>query len=270
MTSYVTLCFTCLTEVVGTNLESGRRPLTASGFPVTFLTEVASSLLKEAKDRPSSPSLVEVVREEVHRAFQPETPVTTAAQEEPALSYAAMVRRAPPAPRPYMAPPRLIIHGRSHPDVKLPEEEPVILTSYPTSDFSQLPNKSRLCGVNNSFVVMLVPAGSSQSTIDWVPRDYEARGQQNQTSELVLGSIEEGHMKRMKRDSVEFNGVSLHSQRRVPFLHRGPGSTIKAVCRPRGGSLSGVLAGTYCSGCPQGRPTGRPREIRDCIMDDKS
>ncbi|KAG0423636.1 hypothetical protein HPB47_000596 [Ixodes persulcatus] len=59
-----------------------------------------------AADRPSSISLAEVVREEVHRAFQPEVPINTTTPEEPTLSYAAMARRPPQANRQATAPPR--------------------------------------------------------------------------------------------------------------------------------------------------------------------
>ncbi|KAM7311069.1 uncharacterized protein ISCGN_007977 [Ixodes scapularis] len=58
-----------------------------------------------ATDRSSSLSLAEVVREEVHRAFQPEVPIKTT-PEEPTLSYAAMARRPPQANRQTTAPPR--------------------------------------------------------------------------------------------------------------------------------------------------------------------
>ncbi|KAG0427328.1 hypothetical protein HPB47_025610 [Ixodes persulcatus] len=59
-----------------------------------------------ALDRPSSISLAEVVREEVHRAFQPEVPINTTSPEEPTLSYAAMARRPPQVNRQATAPPR--------------------------------------------------------------------------------------------------------------------------------------------------------------------
>ncbi|KAG0433367.1 hypothetical protein HPB47_019988, partial [Ixodes persulcatus] len=59
-----------------------------------------------AANRPSSLSLAEVVREEVHRAFQPEGPINTTTPEEPTLSYAAMARRPPQAHRQTTAPPR--------------------------------------------------------------------------------------------------------------------------------------------------------------------
>ncbi|KAM7295620.1 hypothetical protein ISCGN_025117 [Ixodes scapularis] len=51
-------------------------------------------------------SIAEAVREEVQRALQPEVPVTTVAPEEPTLSYAAVARRPPQAPRQATAPPR--------------------------------------------------------------------------------------------------------------------------------------------------------------------
>ncbi|KAG0416353.1 hypothetical protein HPB47_006488, partial [Ixodes persulcatus] len=57
-------------------------------------------------DRPTSLSLAEVVREEVHRAFQPEVPINTTTPEEPTLSYAAMARQPPQANRQATAPPR--------------------------------------------------------------------------------------------------------------------------------------------------------------------
>ncbi|KAM7314084.1 hypothetical protein ISCGN_003869, partial [Ixodes scapularis] len=56
--------------------------------------------------RPPTISIAEAVREEVHRALQPEVPVTTVAPEEPTLSYAAMARRPPQASRQATAPPR--------------------------------------------------------------------------------------------------------------------------------------------------------------------
>ncbi|KAG0438848.1 hypothetical protein HPB47_016841 [Ixodes persulcatus] len=59
-----------------------------------------------AADRPSSLSLAEVVREEVHRAFQTEAPASVAAPEEPTLTYAAVARWPPPPPQAYAAPPR--------------------------------------------------------------------------------------------------------------------------------------------------------------------
>ncbi|KAM7300637.1 hypothetical protein ISCGN_016245 [Ixodes scapularis] len=56
--------------------------------------------------RPPTLSIAEAVREEVHRVLQPEVSVTTAAPDEPTLSYAAIARRPPQAPRQATAPPR--------------------------------------------------------------------------------------------------------------------------------------------------------------------
>lgn len=56
--------------------------------------------------RPASLSIAKVVPEEVQRGVQPEAPTSVAAPEEPTLTYATMVRRAPPAPCPYIAPTR--------------------------------------------------------------------------------------------------------------------------------------------------------------------
>ncbi|KAG0445506.1 hypothetical protein HPB47_014427, partial [Ixodes persulcatus] len=57
--------------------------------------------LLPASNRPASLSIAEVVREEVQRACQPDTPIIVPAPEEPALSYAAMARRhTPVAPQP--------------------------------------------------------------------------------------------------------------------------------------------------------------------------
>lgn len=62
-------------------------------------------LLPTAK-RPALFSNTEVVREEIHRAFQPQSPVNVPAPEEPTLTYAAIARREPQAPRQATAPPR--------------------------------------------------------------------------------------------------------------------------------------------------------------------
>ncbi|KAG0421552.1 hypothetical protein HPB47_002562 [Ixodes persulcatus] len=61
--------------------------------------------LLPASNRPASLSIAEVVREEVQRACQPDTPIIVPAPEEPALSYAAMARRhTPVAPQPRQQP----------------------------------------------------------------------------------------------------------------------------------------------------------------------
>ncbi|KAG0433447.1 hypothetical protein HPB47_019910, partial [Ixodes persulcatus] len=80
---------------------------------VDGLREIVRDIVREelrkmlpAADRPSSISLAVVVREEVHRAFQPEVPINTTTPEEPTLSYAAMARRPPQANRQDTAPPR--------------------------------------------------------------------------------------------------------------------------------------------------------------------
>ncbi|KAG0430387.1 hypothetical protein HPB47_022740 [Ixodes persulcatus] len=80
---------------------------------VDSLREIVREVVREelrkilpAADRPSSLSLAEVVREEVHRAFQPEVPINTTTPEEPTLSYAAIARQSPQANRQATAPPR--------------------------------------------------------------------------------------------------------------------------------------------------------------------
>ncbi|MDD9361431.1 MAG: hypothetical protein PV344_00665, partial [Anaplasma sp.] len=62
--------------------------------------------LLPAATRPATLSIAEAVREEVRQALQPEVPVSTAAPEEPTLSYAAMARRPPPVNHQYSPPPR--------------------------------------------------------------------------------------------------------------------------------------------------------------------
>ncbi|KAM7313167.1 hypothetical protein ISCGN_003056 [Ixodes scapularis] len=81
--------------------------------PGTDIREIIREVVREelrqllpAASRPATLSIAEAVREEVQRALQPEVPVTTVAPEEPTLSYAAMARRPPQAPRQATAPPR--------------------------------------------------------------------------------------------------------------------------------------------------------------------
>lgn len=52
-----------------------------------------------------TPSVAEIVREELQQALQPEV-LASAAPEPPKLSYAAATRRPPPPAHPYTAPPR--------------------------------------------------------------------------------------------------------------------------------------------------------------------
>ncbi|KAG0433608.1 hypothetical protein HPB47_019791 [Ixodes persulcatus] len=101
---------------------------------VDSLREIIREVVREelrkilpAADRPSSLSLAEVVREEVHWAFQPELPINTTTTEEPTLSYAAVARRPPQAPRqarchPEETPKRrgILVVKRNKPSVQLP------------------------------------------------------------------------------------------------------------------------------------------------------
>ncbi|KAM7294792.1 hypothetical protein ISCGN_024297 [Ixodes scapularis] len=80
---------------------------------VDGLREIVRDIVREelremlpGANRPSSLSLAEVVREEDHRAFQPEVPINTMTPEEPTLSYAAIARQPPQADRQATAPPR--------------------------------------------------------------------------------------------------------------------------------------------------------------------
>ncbi|KAG0433225.1 hypothetical protein HPB47_020134 [Ixodes persulcatus] len=83
------------------------------GSTTSDLREIIRDVVREelrkllpAAERPASLSVAEIVRDEVQRALQPETPVDVPAPEEPTLTYAAMARRPPQAPRQATAPPR--------------------------------------------------------------------------------------------------------------------------------------------------------------------
>ncbi|KAM7290523.1 uncharacterized protein ISCGN_027145 [Ixodes scapularis] len=87
--------------------------LSGENAPGTDIREIIREVVREelrkllpTTGRPPTISIAEAVREEVHRALQPEVPVTTVAPEEPTLSYAAMARRPPQASRQATAPPR--------------------------------------------------------------------------------------------------------------------------------------------------------------------
>ncbi|KAM7313242.1 hypothetical protein ISCGN_003120, partial [Ixodes scapularis] len=67
--------------------------------------------------KPATPSVAEIVREEVQQALQPEV-LASAAPEPPTLSYAAVARRPPPPAHPYTAPPRREPLRRSIPDAR--------------------------------------------------------------------------------------------------------------------------------------------------------
>ncbi|KAG0430962.1 hypothetical protein HPB47_022224 [Ixodes persulcatus] len=83
------------------------------GSTTSDLREIIRDVVREelrkllpAAERPASLSVAEIVRDEVQRALQPETPVDVPAPEQPTLTYAAMARRPPQAPRQATAPPR--------------------------------------------------------------------------------------------------------------------------------------------------------------------
>ncbi|KAG0421740.1 hypothetical protein HPB47_002400, partial [Ixodes persulcatus] len=76
------------------------------GSTTSDLREIIRDVVREelfkllpAAERPASLSVAEIVRDEVQRALQPETPVDVPAPEEPRLTYAAMARRPPQASR---------------------------------------------------------------------------------------------------------------------------------------------------------------------------
>ncbi|KAG0431051.1 hypothetical protein HPB47_022147 [Ixodes persulcatus] len=93
------------------------------GVGIEHLRQIIRDLVRDelrkllpASNRPASLSIAEVVREEVQRARQPDTPIIVPAPEEPALSYATMARRhTPVAPQPRLAfTPNATMHVAHH------------------------------------------------------------------------------------------------------------------------------------------------------------